>query len=160
MLLLWIFDKISKKAKKWIQFYANKVIFKLTGKHFKLPGFPDQADHNLIILWHHRNHTNFLTMILPWSAWNHIWSRVWSAWNHIWSRVWSAWNNIWSRIWSAWNHKFLFQTCVDVTCNPNKNFQILRTASFIGRGQWSHIPPFVSANDTLQVRTPLSSKRS
>ena len=29
------------------------------------PGFPDQADHNLTILWHHRNHTNFLTMILP-----------------------------------------------------------------------------------------------
>ena len=24
-----------------------------------------QADHNLTILWHHRNHTNFLTMILP-----------------------------------------------------------------------------------------------
>ena len=29
-----------------------------------IPGFPDQADHNLTILWHHRNHTNFLTMIL------------------------------------------------------------------------------------------------
>ena len=28
------------------------------------PGFPDQADHNLTILWHHTNHTNFLTMIL------------------------------------------------------------------------------------------------
>ena len=26
------------------------------------PGFPDQADHNLAILWHH---TKFLTMILP-----------------------------------------------------------------------------------------------
>ena len=31
----------------------------------KLPGFPDQADHNLTILWHHKNHTNFRTMILP-----------------------------------------------------------------------------------------------
>ena len=30
-----------------------------------LHGYPDQADHNLTILWHHRNHTNFLTMILP-----------------------------------------------------------------------------------------------
>ena len=29
------------------------------------PGFPDQADHNLNILWHHTNHTNFLTMTLP-----------------------------------------------------------------------------------------------
>ena len=29
------------------------------------PGFPDQADHNLTILWHLTNHTNFLTMILP-----------------------------------------------------------------------------------------------
>ena len=28
--------------------------------------------------------------------------------------------------------KFLFQTRVDVTCNLNKKFQILRTASFIG----------------------------
>ena len=27
------------------------------------PGFPDQADHNLTILWHHRNHKIFLTMI-------------------------------------------------------------------------------------------------
>ena len=32
---------------------------------FQKPGFPDQADHNLTILWHHRNHTNFLTVILP-----------------------------------------------------------------------------------------------
>ena len=88
------------------------------------PGFPDQAHHNLTILWRHKNHTNFLTMILPWSAWNHIWSRVWSAWKHIWSRV-----------WSAWSHKLLFQTRVDVTCNPNKNFQKLRTASFKGWGQ-------------------------
>ena len=37
--------------------------FKCLG--IKQPGFPDQADHNLTILWHHRNHTNFLTMILP-----------------------------------------------------------------------------------------------
>ena len=77
------------------------------------PGFPDQADHNLTILWHHTNHTNFLTLILPWSASNYIWFRVWSA----------------------WNHKFLFQTRVDVTCIRNNNFPTLRRASFIGWGQ-------------------------
>ena len=38
---------------------------KPSGKYFLFPGFPDQADHNLTILWHHTNHTNFLTMILP-----------------------------------------------------------------------------------------------
>ena len=60
---------------------------------YRCPGFPT-------ILWHHSNHTNFLTMILPWSAWHHIVSRVRSAWNHIWPRIWSGWNH---KLWFLWN---------------------------------------------------------
>ena len=66
-------------------------------------------------------------------------------------------NHKWPKFWSNRNNTFLFQTRVDVTCNSNKNFQKLRTTSFISWKQKSHIRPCVSANDTLQVRTPLNS---
>ena len=99
-IIIWPYYGFSVlKANDWLKIFQKYI-----------PGFPDQADHNLTILWHHTNHTNFLTMILPWSTGNHIWSRVLSAWNHIWSRV-----------WSAWNRNFSFPTRVDVTSNLNKN---------------------------------------
>ena len=75
--------KASQKEKD-----LSRLLHRICGSgFFKCPGFP--TNHILTILWHHGNHTNFLTIILPWSTWNHIWSRVWLAWNHIWSRVWS-----------------------------------------------------------------------
>ena len=71
------------------------------------PGFPDQADHSLTIVWRHTNHTKFLIWSCHDQLGNHIWSRLWSAWNHtpVWPRLWSAWSHEWTRLWLAWNHK-------------------------------------------------------
>ena len=73
----------------------------------RTPGFPDQVDHSLTIVWHHANHTKFRILSCYGQLGNHIWSRLWSAWIHtsVWPRLWSAWNHEWSRLWLTWAHK-------------------------------------------------------
>ena len=39
------------------------------------PGFPDQADHSLTIVWRHTNHTKFRIRSCHDQLGNHIWSR-------------------------------------------------------------------------------------
>ena len=56
-------DKVVKSCYCTFRYKNHSCKFGIPQK--ALPGFPDQADHNLTILWHHTNHANFLTMILP-----------------------------------------------------------------------------------------------
>ena len=72
------------------------------------PGFPDQADHSLTIVWRHTNHTKFRIWSCHDQLGNHIWSRLGSAWNHtlVWLRLWLAWNHKWTRLWSACSHEW------------------------------------------------------
>ena len=60
--------------------YSNASILVVKSNHAPdfqlLPGFPAQADHSLDHIWYHTNHTKNQTMILLWSAWDHIWPRT------------------------------------------------------------------------------------
>ena len=56
-----VFNTIAKKSSQ-----AHKL---------KIPGFLDQADHSLTIVWRHTNHTKFRTWSCHDQLGNHIWSR-------------------------------------------------------------------------------------
>ena len=71
-----------------------------------LPGFPDQADHSLTIVWRHTNHTKFRIWSCHDQLGIHLWSRLWSTWSHEWSRLWLTCYHKWTRLWLAWNHKW------------------------------------------------------
>ena len=72
------------------------------------PGFPDQADHSLTIIWRHTNDRKFRIWSCHDQLGNHIWSRLWSAWDHtpVWPRLWSAWSHEWSWLWLTCYHKW------------------------------------------------------
>ena len=72
------------------------------------PGFPDQADHSLTIVWRHTNHTKFRVWFCHDQLSNHLWSKLGSAWNHtpVWPRLWSAWSLEWSKLWLTCYHRW------------------------------------------------------
>ena len=85
---------------------------------YKTPGFSDQVNYSLAILYQHTNPMNFLLRcFLTLSAWNHILSRELSAcdherflwWNHKNHRL----EHEWFTLYSVWTTLCLWRFCVN-----------------------------------------------